>query len=188
LTALYEIETERLRLRPLVIRDLDELHRLFTDPDVRRYLWDNEVIPIQQTQWVIRESLRLFRTEGIGLWGIRPRKGADFLAGFCGFWYFRDPPELEILFGIAPSRWGRGFATEATRAILRYGFDHKGFDSIAGSADAPNTVSLRVMEKTGMKVEKKARLKRFDTVFYRIQREDFPAAADTERFALKPLD
>lgn len=187
MSSLFEIETNRLRLRPLTIRDLQEVHQIFTDPDVRRYLWDNEVIPIAQTQWVIRESLRLFRTEGIGLWGVRLRKGGDFLIGFCGFWYFRDPPELEILFGITPGRWGRGFATEAARAIVRFGFEHKGFDSVAGSADAPNTVSLHVMEKAGMKLEKKARLKRLDTVFYRVNKDEFQPT-EGERYVLRPLD
>lgn len=187
MSSLFEIETDRLRLRPIVFRDMDDLHRLFTDPDVRRYLWDNEVIPIQQTQWVVRESLRLFKTEKIGLWGIRLRKGGDFLVGFCGFWYFRDPPELELLFGLAPGRWNRGIATEAARAVVRFGFEERAFPAIMASADAPNTASHRVLEKIGMKLEKKARLKTLETVFYKIAKEDFQPV-EGARYALKPLD
>jgi ribosomal-protein-alanine N-acetyltransferase len=53
---------------------------------------------------------------------VLPRE-EDTLIGFCGFWFFYDPPELQLLYGIAPDRWGKGLAAEIARAMIRYGFE-----------------------------------------------------------------
>ncbi|HEX8183557.1 MAG TPA: GNAT family N-acetyltransferase, partial [Blastocatellia bacterium] len=67
------IETTRLRLRPFTPGDLDDLHRLWVDPAVRKYLWDDEVITREQAASVIDESCSLFDADGFGLWGVFPR-------------------------------------------------------------------------------------------------------------------
>jgi len=97
----HEIETARLRLRPLAKADVDELHALWSSPEVRRYLWDDELIARQRIASLVRESLCLFATHGYGLWGARLHKREE-LVGFGGFWYFHTPPKLELLYGIAP--------------------------------------------------------------------------------------
>ncbi len=170
-----EIETERLRLRPLRAADRNDLHHLFTDPDVRRYLWDDQVLPIEQTWAVVSESLRRFGTDGTGLWAVY-RSGRAPVAGFGGYWPF--PAGLEILFGLAPVHWGRGLATELVRTLLRYGFEELGLDRVDGSSDAPNVASLRVMEKAGMhEVERIAKGGR-ETVRYSLSREEFQAGKE----------
>jgi [ribosomal protein S5]-alanine N-acetyltransferase len=165
-----EIETERLRLRPLKASDRLDLHHLFTDPDVRRYLWDDQVLPIEQTWAVVAESLRRFPADGTGLLAVSLRGKAPMI-GFGGYWPF--PPRLEILFGLAPVQWGRGLATELVRALVRYGFEELGLDQVDGSADAPNIASLRVMEKAGLlraeKIQKGGRV----TVHYSLPRDAF---------------
>lgn len=176
-----EIETERLRLRPLGAGDRDDLHHLFTDPDVRRYLWDDEVLPVEQTWVVIAESLRRFEADGTGLWAVHLRHRAP-LAGFGGYWPFHDPPRLEILFGLAPVHWGRGLATELARALLRYGFEELGLERVDGSADAPNAASLRVMEKAGMQHKDRVGKGGRETVSYTLPRSGFQAGK--ERFVV----
>jgi RimJ/RimL family protein N-acetyltransferase len=155
MTQRRRLETERLRLRPLTPEDAEELYRLWTDPGVREHLWDGEVIPREQTEEAIRRSRELFETAGLGLWAVLPRDSEE-LAGFCGYWFFRDPPELELLYGIAAERWGAGLATEAARAMLRYGFEDLGFERIAASTDAANAASVRILEKLGMRLERRA--------------------------------
>jgi len=171
-TRSFEIETARLRLRPFTLDDVDEIHRLFVEPGVRKYLWDDEAVPREQTASVIESSVALFNTNGYGLWAVFPGE-EDRLIGFCGFWHFHDPPELELLYGIAPSHWGQGLATEAARAMIRYGFEELGFDRIAASTDTPNLASVRVMEKAGMSFEKRAIVNGRDTKYYSISREAF---------------
>jgi ribosomal-protein-alanine N-acetyltransferase len=77
------------------------------------------------------------------------------LIGFCGFWHFHEPPELELLYGIAPDHWHKGLATEAANAMIRYGFDVLRFERIVASTDAANTASVRVMERAGLRFWKR---------------------------------
>ena len=168
------IETARLRLRPLVRSDVDDLHRLWVDPDVRKYLWDDEVISRERAEAIIEASLTSFEADGFGLWAVLPRD-EDLLIGFCGFWFFHEPPKLELLYGIAPTHWKRGLATEVVRALLRYGFAELSFERIEASTDALNLASQRVMEKAGMVFEKREYRDGLDTVYYALSREEFEA-------------
>ncbi len=167
------IETARLRLRPFIPDDLGELHRFWTDPEVRRYLWDGRTISREQAEAVLQSSLVSFQTHGFGQWAvIHARHGS--LIGFCGLRCTGDPPEVELLYGIAPPYWGQGLATEAARAVLRYGFEEKQLARIVASADTPNVASVRVMERAGMRFE---RYGRFDSggeaVYFAMSREEF---------------
>jgi len=169
---LLEIETTRLRLRPYRQDDVDVLHRLWTDPDVRRYLWDGIVISREQAAAVVDSSIACFETHGFGQWVVFLR-GKDSLIGFCGFRYVGDPPEVELLYGIAPAYWGQGLATEAARAMIRYGFEEYRFDRIFAGADPPNAASFRVMEKAGMTFVNRTRVHGLDAIYYAISREAF---------------
>lgn len=162
------IQTKRLRLDPFAYSDLAALHDLWIMPGVRRYLWDDIVIPREQAAAILEESTRLFETRGFGIWCIRHDRSAHNLIGFGGFWYFREPPELELLVGLHPGQWHRGFATEAASALLRYGFDVLGFASIQGSTDAANIASVRLMERLGMRFQQRAVVGGLDTLFFRI--------------------
>ncbi len=166
------IETARLWFRPVTRGDVDPLHRLWTEPRVRKYLWDDQIIPREQAGEVVNRSVELFDHTGLGLWAVLP-PGDETLIGFCGYWYFRDPPELELLYGMAPAHWGKGLATEAARAMLRYGFEELGFRRVVGSTDVQNVASVRVLEKAGIQFAKRARVNELDTVFYTIPREAF---------------
>ena len=164
------IETARLRLRPLVASDLDELHRLFTEPGVRKYLWDDEVISRERTASVVERSIAALETDGYGLWVVC-LKGAIPLVGFCGFWHFHDPPQLELLCGFGEGHWHKGLATEAAIAMIRHGLDVLRFDRIESSTDAANEASVRVMERAGMRFWKREMTNGLDTIYYAIDRD-----------------
>ena len=166
------IETTRLWLRPLTRDDVEAVYRLWIDPDVRRYLWDDQVISREHAASIIDDSIKLFTKDGYGLWAVLPSR-ETMLIGFCGYLFFHDPPELQLLYGMAPAYWGKGLTTEAARAMLRYGFEELGCDRIVGSTDVPNIASARVMEKAGMTYEKRLLIHNLDTVYYVIARESF---------------
>src|SRR5262245_39975595 len=109
------LTTERCVLHPIKAGDAAMLHALWSSPGVRRFLWDDEIIPMARTQEAIARSMQSFEQRRFGLWGAKPCDGAH-LIGFAGLWWFRDPPELELLYGIAEEEWGHGYATEIARA------------------------------------------------------------------------
>lgn len=166
------IETARLHLRPFAPSDLQDLHRLWTDPEVRRYLFDGEIIPRARVAEEIASSLERFKAQGCGLWSAFPR-GERELIGFCGYRFFHEPPERQLIYGFAPTHWGRGLATEAARVMIRYGFEELALTRVLASADAVNAASLRVMEKAGMTFEKRVMIGGLDTIYYTLPREAF---------------
>jgi [ribosomal protein S5]-alanine N-acetyltransferase len=146
----YVIETARLELRPVSMDDLEGLHRLWTDPAVREFFWDGETISRERAEAAVREGMGEFDRHGFGLW---VAEAGEDLVGFCGLRPLDYAPEVEVLYGIAPSRWGEGFATVAALAMLRYGFEEAGLHRILGIADRENAASRRVLEKIGMTFE-----------------------------------
>jgi ribosomal-protein-alanine N-acetyltransferase len=169
-----EIHAPRVRLRPYTLEDVDDLYRLWTDPEVRRYLWDDVLISREQAASVVRASIACFETRGFGQWVVLPRSG-ERLIGFCGFRLFGDPPDeqIELLYGVAPAYWGQGLATEAARAALRFGFEECGFDRVYAGADPPNAASFRVMEKLGMSFSRRTHINGIEAIYYVLSREAF---------------
>ena len=171
-----EIATPRLLLRPLAPEDLDAVHRLWTDPDVRRYLWDGEEIPREKARTMIVRSMESFEEHGYGLWAAID-KGSGALIGFCGFWPSgEDGRGGELLYGIATQSWGEGLATEAAGAMIRYGFEEIELDRVVAGADTRNTASLRVMEKAGLLRDGRDLRNGQDLTYYALSREVFRGA------------
>ena len=95
-----QIETARLCMRPFILEDVDALHAHWTDPQVRKYLWDDIVIPREQVVEVVESSINGFATNDFGFGAVFPKEKTE-LIGFCGFRFFGEPPEIEILYSIA---------------------------------------------------------------------------------------
>ena len=172
----HELTTERLVLRPLAAGDADALHALWTDEPVRRFLWDGRVIPCDETRAIVGESGRLFRERRFGLWGVRERE-RQALVAVAGYWHFRTPPSLELLFAVAAPQWGRGIATEASRCVLGHGFGALGFRTVVASTDVANVASVRVLEKLGMSLRGCETVEGLDTVFYELSRDGWRNSA-----------
>lgn len=96
-------------------------------------------------------------------------KEQDELIGFCGFRFLNDTTEIEIIYGIIPSYWGIGLATEAIKAAIEYGFEKHHFERIV-AANTENIASWRVME-AGMKYEKRPIESDRDVVYYALSRD-----------------
>ncbi len=173
MAARHQIRTSRLRLRPLRLDDLDEIYRLWVDRDVRRYLWDDRVISRDRVRTEIERSIGNFELSGFGQWAVFRFRGKK-LIGFCGLRPVGAVPEVELLYGLAPSCWGQGLATEAVRAVLDWGFAKCRVKRIAACADHHNRASFRVMVKAGMKFEKRTCVDNTELLHYAVSREGFP--------------
>jgi [ribosomal protein S5]-alanine N-acetyltransferase len=162
------IDTERLRLTPLERGRASDLHALWIEPEVRRHLWDDQIVPLSQTEEIVQRNEELFARSGFGLWAIAAQPSKE-ICGFAGFWHFREPPELELILGLRAQHWGKGFASEAGTATIRYGFEALGFDRVRGSADVANARSIRLMERLGMRFDRRQIVAGLDTVFYEVR-------------------
>ena len=163
------IETPRLHLRPATAADIDVLHRMWMHPDVRRYLWDDIVIDRETAASVVAHSDHDWRERRYGLWLIELRDGRE-VAGFAGLRSTPPDGDAELIFGLLPQFWRRGYATEAARAVLTYAFDELAVDSVWAATDPPNEASIRAMERAGMTFKKSGALGGVDALFFRMNR------------------
>ena len=169
------IETERLVLRPVSSDDLAAAHRVFDDPAVRRYLWDDGPVSVEATASVLEASARDFSERGVGLFGVRLR-GLEELVGLCGLRWEEGIGDMEIMYCLLPELWGRGLATEAAEACLRFAFEEAGPERVMAGADEPNTSSLRVIEKLGMRFVGRILPAAPEAPYFVLNRADFPRA------------
>jgi ribosomal-protein-alanine N-acetyltransferase len=166
------LHTERLVLRPFTPSDEETLFRLWNDADVRRFLWDDQPVARETVREQIAQSQADFRERGHGLFLV---ERADAVIGAAGL--FRLPGEawVELIYALLPSAWGQGLATEAARAVLRFGFESAGLEEILAGADLANAASLRVIERLGMTGEHERVVgpARVPVRYRRMRREDF---------------
>ncbi|HSG91639.1 MAG TPA: GNAT family N-acetyltransferase [Pseudomonadales bacterium] len=168
----HELETQRLLLVPFADGHVDALHALWTNPEVRRYLWEDEVIPRSRAEEMVAASQRTFEERGFGFWSMFLKSEPESLMGFCGFRVFEETDEPELLYGILPRAWGKGYVTEAGHAAIRFGFEVCGFERILAATDTPNQSSVNVMQRLGMIFESRRQFHGLDTVFYSISPAD----------------
>ena len=136
-------------LRPWTGQDVDALHQLWIDPDVRRYLWDDIAIARQRAAEVVRAHFESVATRGVGCWALHPAD-EEPLMGFCGFRGIEETPDIEIVYGLLPTYWGRGLATEAARAALDHLWEN-GHPRVYARTDAANGKSIAVLRRLGFR-------------------------------------
>lgn len=139
---------------------------------MRRYLWDGEVVSREKAREVVRAGIESFGEHGFGFWGVREKEREE-LAGFGGFRFAEPTGEVEILYGVDPRLWGRGYATEAAHALLAWAFRETPLTQIFAGADAGNRASFRVLEKLGMRYHGTRPTVAGETPYWVVAREDF---------------
>jgi ribosomal-protein-alanine N-acetyltransferase len=142
------LETSRLQLRPFSPEDANALYLLNSDPLVLQYTGDVPFKDAGQAADFIQQYDH-YRQFGYGRWAVIDRESSAFL-GWCGLKYSPEKLETDIGFRFHRQYWGRGFATEASKVCLDYGFTAIGLSRIVGRAQAGNYSSHKVLEKIGM--------------------------------------
>jgi RimJ/RimL family protein N-acetyltransferase len=142
------LRTERLTLRPWTDADRVPFAAMGQDPEVMRYFpW---LLDRAASDAFVDRCMQRFADQGWGLWVV----DAGGFRGFTGL----NPappalpfaPAVEVGWRLARDAWGQGFATEAARAAVSYGFDALGLDEIVSFTATINTPSLAVMQRLGM--------------------------------------
>jgi ribosomal-protein-alanine N-acetyltransferase len=166
------VETARLRLRPFTPADIAALAPIYGDPDVMRYMRTGNPAPRERVQFVIDYYIRYWQEHPFGLWAVERRDNCAVI-GQCGLFHLDNTPEVEVAYLLAKAAWGRGFATEAAAAGLRYGFETADLDRIVAVVRPQNIASQRVLAKIGLHYERDARYYELDVRYYGLNRADW---------------
>jgi RimJ/RimL family protein N-acetyltransferase len=146
------IVTERLALREWRDADVEAFTAINADPVVMEFF--PEIYTPERTRRFVARIRDCWAERGYGLWAVERQDSASFI-GYVGLWPATFPahftPAVEVGWRLAANQWGHGYATEAARAALRYGFDTVGLDEIVSFTSAINVRSWRVMERLGMR-------------------------------------
>jgi RimJ/RimL family protein N-acetyltransferase len=151
----WPLETERLVLRPFEPGDLDALHAMQSDAEVARWLYD-EPRTLEETRTLLGLKIAGHEVTEEGNWlsaAVIERESGDLVGDVSLRWFSVVHKTGEIGFMFRPAYQGRGYATEAARGLIAFGFEGMGFHRVIGRAEARNTASVRVLEKLGMRRE-----------------------------------
>jgi RimJ/RimL family protein N-acetyltransferase len=140
------IDTERLYLRPMTMRDVDDLVALHADPEVSRYM--RALDPEEAVERLRRDDAD-WREYGHGLFAMFANDGSGFL-GRVALKYWPQFDEAEVGWVLRREAWGHGYATEAARACAAWGFAEFDYPYLTAMIRAENARSINVAERLGM--------------------------------------
>lgn len=149
------LETERLYLRPLTKDDTESLAKMYADIEVMRFIGEGRTFNRAQAEKSIERWNEYEAQKGYCNWAI-VRKEDNVYIGNCGFSRLPDDSDIEIAYLLDEPYWGKGYASEISKATLEYGFDKLNMNRIVALVYPQNSPSIRVIEKMGMKYEKEA--------------------------------
>ncbi|SDB63368.1 Protein N-acetyltransferase, RimJ/RimL family [Flavobacteriaceae bacterium MAR_2010_188] len=174
------IETERLVLRKFLPSDAENMFRLDTDKEVHRYLGNRMNTSIDDARKNIDYIIQQYNENGIGRWAAIEKSSGKFI-GWSGL---KLNTELEmngyndfydIGYRFLPEFWGKGYATESSKATLDYGFNVLNLDTIYGITHINNEASHKVLLKIGLDLINTFELKGEDFLlrWYQLKSEDY---------------
>lgn len=148
------IETDRLTIRPFKMSDLDAFHRIVSQEEVMEFL-PEDVMSREELEeiltWLIDCYERNTPEKIIKFTVAIVLRSTDELVGWCGLGPVDfDESKIEIYYGMAKEHWGKGYATEALRQMLAFGFRNLDQERIVALVDPENVASVRVLEKIGL--------------------------------------
>jgi [ribosomal protein S5]-alanine N-acetyltransferase len=159
MTDLFDFEqfpiltTDRLRLRHLEPNDADSIMNLFSAPEVLRFLNQEPTDTQEKALGLIQWFEDMFRAKEAVQWAITLRDTNRFI-GMCGnIAWQKDNRKIDIGYHILPDMWGKGYATEAASAIIKWSFIHLNLHRIQADCTVGNIASERVLLKCGFSVE-----------------------------------
>jgi RimJ/RimL family protein N-acetyltransferase len=147
------VQTARQTLRLLTPEDAEPMFALNSDPDVLRYTPDLPPRSVEDERAFLVAYHDVYRTDGFARWAAIETATGAWL-GWCGLRRQADG-EVDVGYRYLKSAWGRGFATEAARASVAYGFRTLGLARLIARAQPANVASLRVLAKIGLRFERR---------------------------------
>ena len=151
----FLLKTKRLAIDPFTENDARDFYEIVNNPEVLRYIPESRVSfeKFMETFGRVQERYKTNRPNNITRFSLAVREQETRrLAGWVGLGRLEiNPEEIEIYYGMGRESWGRGYATEAARELLKYGFENLKLDRIVAIVLPDNHASVRVIEKIGLK-------------------------------------
>lgn len=146
------LETDRLLLRALLPEDIEPEVALWADPEVMRYMGGPR--NAERVRAILEGELAEPPAGPLGQWPVVDRSTGEFV-GDCGLIAkeIEGRDEVELVYVLASSAWGKGYATEIGAALLRFAFDELRLVRVVSLIDPDNIASKRVASKLGMQRE-----------------------------------
>ncbi|MCL2425159.1 MAG: GNAT family N-acetyltransferase [Oscillospiraceae bacterium] len=143
------LETERLILRPLKISDAQTVYDNWTtDPEVSRYMRWSTHSSIEETKTWLTTAESSLNSEEAYDWGFEFKETGE-LIGSCGMYVRNDDNIFEIGYCIMKKYWGKGIASEVSKAMLEFAINELGERKFYATHDKDNLASGKVLEKLG---------------------------------------
>jgi RimJ/RimL family protein N-acetyltransferase len=162
------LATERLVIRPYRAGDSTALHEVFGSPEVMKWTPSPPSKDLAETGERLARAMAFTARQaaGFGLWALELKESAEFLGQVGLFPVEGKGPEVEVAYELAPRVWGHGYATEAARALIDYGFVEMRLRRIVALILPNNARSRNVASKCAMTLEGPGRFYGLDLVVY----------------------
>ena len=174
------IETERLTLRGFREEDVDGLFALAQDPLIAEYVTYNNA-PLREACW---RSIGLWIghwvLRGFGMWAVENRASGTFI-GRIGIWQPEGWPGVEVGWLLGRDWWGKGYATEAARASLDWGFANLEVAELISLIQPSNVASIAVAERIGERYRGTVPYRGGETGEWVITREEWDSRREAVR-------
>lgn len=150
-----EIETERLLLRGPIPGDVAMWAAYVGDPDYLRYLPKRDLTALARAEQTLNNITQIWQQQPLSdiAWVIT-QKVTGQVIGWSGAGPAEENGDPELVYMLGKPYWGQGFATEAARTVVRYGFENRAWDRIVAAIIPGNIASRRVLEHLGFVYEK----------------------------------
>lgn len=150
---ILQMKTERLLLRKMEVADSNQLFHIWSDPLVTQFMNIESFTTENQATEIIQMFDQLHRDHKAIRYSIIELETNE-LIGSCGFNFVDyDNVKAEVAYDISRNFWRRGFATEAVKTLLHYGFFEMQLNRIEAKVDPSNASSIRLLEKLGFQLE-----------------------------------
>lgn len=149
------LETSRLILRPIQLKDATSIFAYAKNPNVSKYtLWEAHK-SVEDSIDYIKNYIFNYYSKGVPEpLGIALKENPDQVIGTVGcFWTSKTAKSMELAYALAEDQWGRGLAVEASQAVMEYCFKEFALKRIQARCKTVNKASAKVMEKLGMNYE-----------------------------------
>lgn len=161
------LETQRLYLREMTINDAENAYELNLDKEVIKYTGDVSFESVEEAKTFLMNYTH-YKDYGFGRWAVIDKSNEAFL-GWCGLKFTAKLNEYDIGFRFIKRYWNQGFATEAAKACIDYGFNELNINTILGRAMKENLASIHVLKKIGLVYDRDEECGDFPGVIYKIE-------------------